>query len=158
VVATVHLAELEASLGRRDVAIERLRSIVDPSGDPESAGLLGGLLAARDPRDPAAAELLGRARARYEDLLARHREAFLDHAAEFFSGPGRDPALASRLAEENLVLRQTPRAYTLAIEAAFLAHDSPLACRQMEAAQAAAAHGKKLADLLERENPRCATR
>jgi tetratricopeptide (TPR) repeat protein len=158
VVANVHLAEIEASLGRRDAAIERLRAIVDLTADPEPLGLLGKLLGARDPSDPAASELLGRARAAYERLLARHHDAFLDHAAEFFSGPGHDPALGSRLAQENLILRQTPRAYALAIEAAFLAHDSPLACRQLEAAQALAGHSKNLADLLERENVRCATR
>jgi tetratricopeptide (TPR) repeat protein len=158
VVANVHLAELEATLDRRDAAIERLRRVVAHSADPEAAGYLGELLGARDPNDPAAIELIGRARKGYEHLLARHRAAFLDHAAEFFGGPGDDPALAVRLATENLTLRQTPRAYALAIETALLAHDSSLACRQLEAARAVAGQSKNLADLLERERARCATR
>jgi tetratricopeptide (TPR) repeat protein len=158
VVANVHLAELEASLGRRDAAIERLRSVVDRTADPEPAAYLAQLLAARDPKDPAAAALIGRARVGYEGLLTRHRLAFLDHAAEFFGGSGNDPALASRLAEENLLLRQTPRAYALAIEAAFRARQSPLACRHLDAAHAAAGYSQNLAALLERESPRCATR
>jgi tetratricopeptide (TPR) repeat protein len=158
VVANVHLAELEAALDRRDLAIERLRGIVDHTTDPEAAGYLGELLAAREPSDPAAIELIARARQGYERLLDRHRTAFLDHAAEFFGGPGNDPGLASRLAMENLTLRQTPRAYALAIQAAFLAHDSSLACRQIEGARAIAGHSKNLADLLERESVRCATR
>jgi tetratricopeptide (TPR) repeat protein len=158
VVANVHLAELEASLGRRDGAIDRLRSIVDHTGDPEPAGLLGELLAERDPNDLAATAWIARARAGYEGLLVRHREAFLDHAAEFFAGPGGAPALSAELARENLALRQTPRAYALAIDAALSAHDTPLACRQIEAARALGRHSENLANLLEREAPRCATR
>jgi tetratricopeptide (TPR) repeat protein len=158
VVANVHLAELEVELGRRDAAVERLRGIVDHSADPEPAGLLGELLLAKDASDAAARGLIERARAAYHELLSRHRGAFLDHAAEFFMGPGADASLASRLAQENLAMRQTPRAHALAIEAAFAAHDSPLACRLMEGARAAAAHGPSLAQQLERDSGRCATR
>jgi tetratricopeptide (TPR) repeat protein len=158
VVANVHLAELEAGLGRRDGAIERLRGIVDRSDDPEPAGLLGELLLEKDAADPAARGLVERAQAAYRALLERHRGAFLDHAAEFFAGPGADAPLASRLAQENLALRQTPRAHALAIEAAFAAHDSPLACRLMAEARPAAAHSRNLAALLERDGGRCATR
>jgi tetratricopeptide (TPR) repeat protein len=158
VAANVHLAELEARLGRRDAAIERLRGIIDHSADPEPAGLLGELLLAKDASDPAARGLIQQARASYQALLERHRSAFLDHGAEFFAGPGADPALASRLAQENLALRQTPRAHALAIEAAFGAHDSPLACRLIDGARAAAAHSRNLQELLERDGARCATR
>jgi tetratricopeptide (TPR) repeat protein len=158
VVANVHLAELEVGLGRRDAAIERLRGLVDQSTDPEPAGLLGKLLLAQDAHAADGPALIQRARASYQTLLERHRGAFLDHAAEFFTGPGADPALASSLAQENLALRQTPRAYALAIEAAVGAHDSPLACRLIENARPAAAHSRNLSDLLEREGGRCATR
>jgi hypothetical protein len=40
----------------------------------------------------------------------------------------------------------------------FLADDSPLACRQIEAGRALEPHSKNLADLLEREGLRCAGR
>jgi tetratricopeptide (TPR) repeat protein len=158
VVANVHLAELEVGLGRRDAAIERLRSIVDQSADPEPAALLGKLLLARDANDAAGSALIQRARAAYEALLERHRSAFLDHAAEFFAGPGADAGLASKLAQENLALRQTPRAHALAIQAAFAAHDSPLACRLLESARPVAPRSPSLAALLEGEGGRCATR
>jgi tetratricopeptide (TPR) repeat protein len=158
VVANVHLAELEASLGHPDAAIQRLQGIVDHTEDPEPLGYLGTLLAARNPADPAARALTERARIGYENLLGRHRAAFLDHAAEFFSGAGERPDLASTLAQENLALRQTPRAYALAIEAAFAAHDSPVACRELEAARALRAHSQNLAELLDHEGTRCATR
>lgn len=158
VVANVHLAELEAQLGRRDAAVERLRGIVDHSADPEPKGLLGELLLAKDGSDPAARSLIEQARAAYQALLERHRSAFLDHGAEFFAGPGADAPLAARLAQENLVLRQTPRAHALAIEAALGAHDSALACRLIDGARAAATHSPSLAGLLERDSARCAMR
>jgi tetratricopeptide (TPR) repeat protein len=158
VVANVHLAELEVGLGRRDAAIDRLLGIVDHSADSEPAGLLGELLAESDAADPRGAALIQRARASYQALLERHRSAFLDHAAEFFAGPGADAALGSRLAQENLALRQTPRAHALAIETAFAAHDAPLACRLLESARPAAARSRNLAELIQRDSERCATR
>lgn len=158
VVANVHLAELEAELGQRDAASDRLRRIAERSADPEPAGLLGELLLARDARDPEGLARIERARAAYTELLAKHEAAFADHAAEFFAGPGSDPARAARLAQQNLALRQTPRAHALAIEAALASHDSPLVCRLLEGARPAAAHSKNLAALLERERGRCAAR
>jgi len=158
VVANVHLAELEVELGHRDAAIERLRVLVERTADPEPAGFLGELLASRDATDPAGRALIERARSAYGALLEKHEGAFLDHASEFFAGPGADAARASVLAQENLALRQTPRAYALAVEAAIAAKDSPLACRMIEGARAAAARSRNLAALLERESGRCATR
>src|SRR5690606_35208397 len=90
VVANVHLAELEVELGQRAAALERLRAIVDRPADPEPAGFLGELLSSGAPPDPAGRALIERARAAYDGLLGRHPEAFLDHAAEFFAGPGGD--------------------------------------------------------------------
>ena len=165
VVANVHLAEIEAHSGRRDAAIERLRGLTDrvergvpATLDPEPLGLLGELLAERTPGDPAAAELIGRARAGYERLLEQHRTAFLDHGAEFFSGPGADATRGLALAQENLTLRPTPRAYALTIEAAFAAHDVGLGCRLLDEAAPASRHSKNLTALIERDEGRCATR
>ncbi len=158
VVANVHLAELEAGSGQVDAAIERLRRIQAQTEDPEPTGYLGELLAAKVPADPDAAPLIERARVAYRALLEQHRTAFLDHAAEFFMGPGHDAGLGSTLAQENLALRQTPRALALAIEAAIAAQDPALACRVMAGAEPARAHSPHLARLLEREAGRCATR
>jgi tetratricopeptide (TPR) repeat protein len=162
VVANVHLAELEASSGRRDAAIERLRAVVERSGtpghDPEPFGVLAELLLERDAHDAAAPALIERARQGYDALLGRHRAAFLDHGAEFFAGPGNDRARALALARENLALRQTPRAYSLAIEAAFAAGDTAAGCGWMTEAAAVRSHSPDLGALLDRESARCATR
>jgi tetratricopeptide (TPR) repeat protein len=158
VVANVHLAELIAASGQRDQAIERLRQIVDHTADPEPAGKLAELLLERDAHDPAAAALLERARSGYGRLLERHRAAFLDHASEFFRGPGRDPALSVALAQENLALRPTPRAFALAIEAAQAAGDPQLACQLVTTARPLEKRSRNLAELLTSEQGRCATR
>jgi hypothetical protein len=54
-----------------------------------------------------------KAEARYDELLARHRDGFADHAAEFWLTVGGDPERALLLARHNLALRQTPRARAL---------------------------------------------
>jgi tetratricopeptide (TPR) repeat protein len=158
VVANVHLAELEAQSGQRDLAIERLRKVVDQTADPEPAGYLGELLIERDATDATAAALITRARDGYTSLIERYRAAFLDHASEFFGGPGNDPARALAFAQENLALRPTPRAHALAIEAAVAAHDVPLTCQLVEAARPLGARSRNLAELLSAEQPQCGTR
>jgi hypothetical protein len=55
----------------------------------------------------------GEAESRYDELLARHQDAFADHAAEFWLTIGGDPQRALWLAQQNLSLRQTPRARAL---------------------------------------------
>ncbi|MBT9556515.1 MAG: hypothetical protein IV100_10820 [Myxococcales bacterium] len=128
VVASVHLAELEAQHGLRPQAIARLRALVDAgTGDPEPAGLLSELLAQDDPAE--SQRLASHAAEQYDRLLGRHRAAFLDHAAEFFAGPGKAPKKALKLALENVALRPTERAYLVAVEAALAAGDPSEACR-----------------------------
>lgn len=122
VVANVHLAELEATGGDRDLALARLQRLM-AVGDPEPAGYLGELLG---PDEGAA--LVAQARARYEVLLERHRGAFADHGSEFFAGPGADPARALALAAFNLEHRRNPRAYVVALGAAGAAGDRAQRC------------------------------
>jgi hypothetical protein len=57
-------------------------------------------------------------------LLARHRDAFADHAAEFWLTVGGDPERALRLALHNLSVRQTPRARALVKDVSGLAGGS----------------------------------
>lgn len=88
------------------------------SGEPEAIALVGALHlragdATRGRRE------IARARQRFESLLARHRAAFADHAAEFYLGPGADGERAWVLARENLAVRNTERAVALAIRAAW---------------------------------------
>src|SRR5262249_32809114 len=50
---------------------------------------------------------------RYDELVARHPEAFADHAAEFWLCTGGDTQKALRLAQINFAIRKTPRANAL---------------------------------------------
>jgi tetratricopeptide (TPR) repeat protein len=126
VVANVHLAELEVAAGETDRAIARLEALLPRTADAEPHGVLGELLATRDPETARAH--VEESRARYERLLDRHFEAFLDHGSEFFASVGQDPARALQLAETNLENRRNARAYIVALEAARAAEDATKLC------------------------------
>jgi tetratricopeptide (TPR) repeat protein len=107
-----HLAELDAALGETAAAVARLRPLALGSDDPDYATQLARIL--RNAGHADEAEIWrGQAEARYDELLARHPDAFADHAAEFWLMIGGDPERALRLARRNLSLRQTPRARAL---------------------------------------------
>ena len=82
------------------------------SDDPDYAAQLARILS-QVGRVEEAHEWRARAAARYDELLARHPEAFADHAAEFWLQAGADPHQALSLATRNLQVRRTPRAYEL---------------------------------------------
>lgn len=106
-----HLAEIEAELGERDAAFSRLLPLANTSDDPEYAASLARLLKeAGQVRD--ANKWQSIAAARYDELMARHPEAFADHAAEFWFEAG-DADRAAGLAKMNLEVRNTPRAREL---------------------------------------------
>ena len=107
-----HLAEVEAALGERDVAIERLRRLAGASDDPDYAAQLAHILGQAG-RLGEAGMWRARAEVRYDELVVRHPAAFADHAAEFWLAAGGDPQRALGLARRNLDVRQTPRAYAL---------------------------------------------
>ena len=84
-----HRAEVDAALGARDAAINRLRPLAASSDDPEYAASLASVLSAAG--QPAEAEQWRMsAAARYDELVVRHTEAFVDHAAEFWLTVGGD--------------------------------------------------------------------
>ena len=122
-----HLAEVEAALGETDSAIARLRPLTISSDDPDYAAQLARILSEVG-RVEEAREWRARAAARYDELVARHLEAFADHAAEFWLEVGGDPDRALWLARRNLEVRQTPRAHelltraTLAVDGARAIH------------------------------------
>jgi tetratricopeptide (TPR) repeat protein len=107
-----HLAEIDAALGETAAAIARLRPLALASDDPDYATQLARILGNAGQPDEAEA-WRSKAQARYDELLARHRDAFADHAAEFWLTIGGDPERALQLARQNLSLRQTPRARAL---------------------------------------------
>lgn len=116
VVANVHLAELEAEGGQRARAEARLATLRrDDMADPEPDAVLGEL--AEDP------DALSRAHDGYDAALARYPEAVWDHGAEFFLSGGDDPARGDSLAQMNLQLRRTERAYLLAMRGAMAVGD-----------------------------------
>ncbi len=141
--AAAHLASLVAREGERAQAIALLTPLLESSDDPEIPGLLAPLLRDAGRADEAAA-MLARARRGYEDLSARHLEAFADHAARFWMSAGADAGKAHALAQANLKLRQSEPAYLLAIEAALAAGDERDACSTADAARTRSHVGKPL--------------
>ncbi|WP_234441971.1 tetratricopeptide repeat protein [Streptomyces sp. NRRL S-1448] len=106
-----HLAHVDAAEGTATLAIDRLRRVAHASDDPDYANWLAHALE----QSGATAEARfwnARAALRYDELIARHPEAYADHAAEFWLSVG-DPDRALRLALQNLALRPTPRARAL---------------------------------------------
>jgi tetratricopeptide (TPR) repeat protein len=133
--AIVHLAEVEAALGQREAALARLTPVAETSEDPDGAAQLARLL--REAGRTEQAEAWRRkVEARYDALLARHEEAFADHAAEFWLGAGANSSKALALAQENLANRKTRAAYRLLARAAAAAGDQATV-RAVEAALAA---------------------
>lgn len=121
VAANVHLAELEAARGDLPAAIAHARRAVAAGDDPEALALLG-TLHVRDGRETLGRMEIERARQAFEALLARHPQAFADHAAEFYLGAGADPDRALHWAQVNLLVRETRRALQLGIRAARETH------------------------------------
>jgi tetratricopeptide (TPR) repeat protein len=114
--AVGHLAELDLAEGRPADAVEKLHSVARTSDDPEYAACLSEALSAAGDEDAAAA-WRERAVARYEELEARHPEAFVDHAAAFWLGPGRDPIRGRALSLRALVTNHTDRSRDRALRA-----------------------------------------
>jgi len=117
-----HLAEVEAALGDTDSAIARLRPLTISSDDPDYAAQLARILSEIG-RVEEAHGWRAQAAARYDELVARHLEAFADHAAEFYLNTGGDLGRACTLARINLANRQTLRAFELAYSSAVASGD-----------------------------------
>jgi tetratricopeptide (TPR) repeat protein len=117
-----HLAELDAALGKTAAAIARLRPLALASDDPVYATQLACILG-NTGQTGEAQTWRGKAAARYDELLARHQDAFADHAAEFWLTIGGDRERALWLARQNLSLRQTPRALALVLRSSSLRAD-----------------------------------
>jgi tetratricopeptide (TPR) repeat protein len=123
--AAVHLAAIELVRGH----VESAASVLAPhatSDDPEVLALRADALE-RGQRAAEAEHLRVQVEARYRALVARHPEAFADHAARFLLR--RDAPKALALARLNLSVRATPAAYELALSAAGAAGDSGQRCQ-----------------------------
>ena len=103
---------LEAALGETESAIARLRPLTSSSDDPDYAAQLARILGEAGWVEEAR-HWRARAAARYDELVARHLEAFAYHAAEFWLEAGADPQRALWLAMKNIEVRPTRRARDL---------------------------------------------
>ena len=109
--ATIHLAQL-----------------MRESGDDPTNLVAAALMATPHPDLLALAGKIEEAKRGWERYVAALPEAFSDHAARFYLGPGKDPLRALALAQANLANRDTPEARSLAIEAALAANAPSEAC------------------------------
>jgi tetratricopeptide (TPR) repeat protein len=107
-----HLAEVEADLGNPQSALARLYPLAVSSDDPDYAAQLARILGEMGLNDESGIWRRWAAD-RYDELTATHREAFADHAAEFWLDLGNDPKKGLSLAVLNLEVRKTPRAREL---------------------------------------------
>ena len=111
-----HLGEVEAQLGDTNSAIASLHPLAASSDDPDYAAQLARILGEVG-RDAESRHWRSLAAERYDELLAKHPEAFADHAAEFWLAAGAGPDKALKWAQTNVEVRNTPRARGLLAQA-----------------------------------------
>ena len=121
--AAVHLAAMEPADEARGV----LEPLLGHTDDPEIDAAYGDALR-RLGRADEAKTYVDRARLRYGELMAKHPEAFADHAAAFFLGLGQDPQRAFGYAALNAANRRTEASFDLLITAALAAGKRDEAC------------------------------
>lgn len=140
-----------------DQALAKLTVVAERSDDPEVDVARANALRALG-RGQEADERVAAAKARYEELVAKHPAAYADHAARFWLGPGNDPAKAYTLAAANLENRHTPAAYDLAITTALMAKKEDDACAIASRAVAAKLHDANVTKVANAVVERCARR
>jgi thioredoxin-like negative regulator of GroEL len=120
--ATTHLAQTMIATGDSAGAKKLVDGALAADRHPELLALAAQL----------GAPLVDEARREWERYVAALPEAFSDHAARFYLGPGADPSRALALARVNLANRDTREARALVVEAALAAHDATAACEVVE--------------------------
>ena len=146
-----------AAVGRYERAIALLRPLATSSDDPEYAAQLARVLTEVGQLEEAH-HWRAVAAARYDELLARYPEAFADHAADFWLAVGGDAQRGFLLAVKNLEIRQTPRAYELALQAAVVTQQRAFVCRIAESLQVVDHMGPRLRALAVRTGMACSRR
>lgn len=133
--AAVHLAPTDPPTD----AITRLEALRKTSTDPDVIAALAEAHK-RAGHTEETKTVTTEAQARYDALVAKHPEAYRDHAARFYLGLGNDPKKALDFAEKNAALRPTEEALDLWMAAATAANDKAKIC-----ASAAAMHALRYA-------------
>jgi tetratricopeptide (TPR) repeat protein len=113
-------------------AIIHLAQTMTATGQDPTALVADALHTNQHPDLLALAGKTAEAKAGWERYLTALPEAFSDHAARFYLGPGADPVRALVLAKANLANRDTTEARSLAADAALAAGDPAEACRLVE--------------------------
>jgi hypothetical protein len=126
--AGVHLAAMEPP----EDAIKRLEALRKVSTEPD---ILSALADANRKlhKDDEVKALIDEAKKSYDGLIAKHPEAYRDHAARFWLGNGNDPKKALDLAEKNAALRATEEAIDLWMGAAAAANKKEAVCKSAAA-------------------------
>jgi tetratricopeptide (TPR) repeat protein len=120
--AAVHLAANDPP----DKAIARLDPLTKTSDDPDVLAALADAHQ-RAKHDDDAKKWSAAARARYDELVKRHPEAFADHAARFFLKQG-EAKRSLELAQQNAKNRATEEALDLLLGAATAANAKDAMC------------------------------
>ncbi len=111
-----HIAEILTLQGRTDEAKAMYASIIERTNNPEFMDAMAGIHAEAGEQDQAK-QWVAKARARYEEQLARFPEAAYGHALEHFLEFGEDLKQVVELAENNHTLRPNATAKTLLAQA-----------------------------------------
>jgi tetratricopeptide (TPR) repeat protein len=142
--ATEHLAECEALLGRFDEARRLYRDVIAQTGNPEFLAALASV--EREAGRVAESErIAAEAEAGYAALTSRYPAAFGQHAAEFLIERG-EPAQADALARANLDVRRDIGSWLLASQTAIAVGDRERACSSLGAARATGLRPPELAE------------
>jgi tetratricopeptide (TPR) repeat protein len=127
--AAVHLAGVEEG----EKALAHLEVVEKRATDPDVLAAHADALR-RLKRDAEATAMTERARARFEEVLAKHAEAYADHAARFFLGAGSDVPRALALAKAAATRAPTEETLELWLLAAGVAGAPDQACAAIAAA------------------------
>lgn len=146
--ASEHLAECLAELGRLDEARALYAEVIEQTGNAEFLAALAAL-EERAGKTERAHSLRRQAEQAYQSLLERHPEAYAQHAAEFYLEIGRIDQ-ARVLAERNLALRQDVGSRLLAGEVALSGGDLTQSCAQLHLVAATGLRPPEYLDLLQR--------
>jgi len=127
--AAVHVATLEPP----EKALAYL-AVVEKRADDADVLAAHAEALRREKRDAEARVFTDKARAKYEELLRKHPDAFADHAARFFLGEGGDVKRALELARSAATKAPTEEALELWLLAARAAGSTTEACAALAAA------------------------
>lgn len=143
--ATEHLAETQYRLGHYAAARLLYREVIADTASPEFIAALANVEEA-DGHAARAETLRAQASAAWSDWLQKHPAAFAQHAIPWFLDRG-DKAMALKLAEQNIGLRQDVLSYILLALAEHAAGDDAGACRARASALATGLRPPELAQL-----------